>query len=207
MQVLDVALVTTHKTFEHVPANVKPVQSKTDVGHGVWLGGLDRKVEHNIMTACEPHGFISITHLHHPLYTFYRTVETDKPYDSGGWDPSGFLRRTLLCSHLARSTTAGLDYAARVIERKSQKVLPVPVQPGKAWLLPMPPLEARTFQNWLTVDDATLTAKLVESYVGANLPRRVQDALYFFEYSNYIIDTNVRWPVLATASEALVKVA
>ncbi len=58
------------------------MRNKTYVGRHVWLGGLDGNLEHNIMTACEPHGLVSAPRLHKPLYTFYRTVETDAPYDS-----------------------------------------------------------------------------------------------------------------------------
>ncbi len=206
MQVLDVALVTTHKTFENVSASALPVRNKTYVGHHVWLGGLDRGLEHDIMTACEPHGLVSAPRLHQPLYTFHRAVETDAPYDSEHWDPGGFMRRAVLCSHLARSTTAGLDYAARVIDGKPRQVVPMRFEPGKAWLLDMPPREARTIKDWLTIDDATLTAQLVEASFATNLPRRVKDAFFFFEYAHYIVSTNVRWPVLATASEALLKV-
>ncbi len=205
MRVLDVALVTTHRTFEKFAPSAQPVRNRTHLGRHVWLGGLDRSLERDIMTACEPHGLVSTPRLHQPLYTFYRTVETEAPYDSKGWDPGGFLQQAVLCSHLARFTTAGLDYAARVIEGPHRQVVPIVIEPGKAWLLDIPPREAGTLQNWLTVEDATLTARLVEASFATNLPRRVKDSLFFFEYANYIVNTNVRWPVLATASEALVK--
>lgn len=207
IQVLDVALVTTHRTFEAVASELSPVRAKTYLGRTVWLGGLDHDLEKEVMVACEPRGHeFEPSRLYRPLYSFHRTVHTEAPFDSESWDPGSFLRRAILCSHLVRPTSAGLGYAARIVEGEPRKVVPTVVHPGTAWLLDMPPMEARTVQDWLTAEDAALTAKLVEASFRTTLPRRVGDALFFFEYTHYIPYTNVRWPVLVTAAEALLKV-
>jgi hypothetical protein len=157
-----------------------------------------------VLTACRPQGYsFAPTPLFGQLYALWN----ENPADPTGfnWDPDQSLATAIALSRLIHPTSTGFEYSARVIFKHNdslKQIIPGPVSGllAHAYAAPTAP------RNWLTDNDVSVLRSLLASFyaASADLPPRVQRALWNHEYAFTVQWMEVRWTVVATALESLV---
>jgi hypothetical protein len=157
-----------------------------------------------VFTACRPRGqsFDPV-----PQFGQLYALWNDDPADPSefSWDPDQSLATAVALSRLIHPTSIGFEYSARVIfgsDNRIKQIIPGPVSGllAHAYVTPTAP------RNWLTDNDVSVLRSLLASFhvVSADLPPRVQRALWNHEYAFTVQWIEVRWTVVATALESLV---
>src|SRR5712664_1358326 len=172
--------------------------------HGdIWISRIDHQLAEAIFDACEPKGEEYVR----PVRQFgwaYAVYRQNAPTARDQFAEDSVLFRAIAASRPARPASIGFETAARVRRRPSGKrqIIPALRSGWSPSAYVMTPNE-----NWLIPDDVPVWGNLVEAlYAAMPLSRRLEAALWHHEAvaRHYFID--LRWPLLTTCIEALVRI-
>jgi hypothetical protein len=202
-RIKDVALFPT-PNFSAVDDDIiqanPPIETRTIIGSNIFVERLPRDLANQIMGACEPTGAAGFNRLFGQLYSFIRENAPVSP--ALEWDSDERLQICMSLSRIIHPTTISFGYSARIrFENESiLDITPGPVSGfgAHAYILD------ESFRNWLTESEANELASLVGAYFSTDLPSRIRQAIWYFEYAfrTYFID--IRWPLICMGLESLI---
>ena len=178
-----------------------PVQQRVELSEHIWLGRLEPDIAKAIMDTCEPKvlGITPPVRQFAQLYSFVRELRGDN--DIYRWDHDNELGAVIGLSRLVHPTFVGFAHAARLgYDAESVKqIFPAAIIGISRHAILSP---SRT-RDWLTDADANVLRELV-SALHIELPRRVHNALWHYEYATRTYYLDHRWTLVCTGLEALV---
>lgn len=204
----DIALVEwpyaahDHRSTRPVKYFDKPCQVDDDL----WIAHLDDDLTADVLVASEPAG-----RNYHPYqactgaYAFIRTNAPQPGPGQGDFDPDLRLRTCIALSRLVHPTSAGLDHAVR---------LKTWARPRDKWEM-VPHTEEGVGEaafvvdvndDWLIPDDVPAIGDLLRAHPGPATPSRIAAALWYHEVAARTYYADLRWPLLVTALESLVRI-
>jgi hypothetical protein len=168
----------------------------------IWIEQLDKPLCRAILDACDPAGEnFKPVRLYGCSYAFYR--ENAPVGDGYNFDAADALYACISLSRMVHPTAVGFETAARIRQWPdgARQIVPA-VRP---YLNPYAYVVAPN-DNWLVPDDLSLLHDLLDAFHSGPLPPRVAAALWHHEAlaRQYFID--LRWPLLTTCLEALVRI-
>jgi hypothetical protein len=169
----------------------------------LWVGEIDHSLCERILDACDPAGenFKPVRQFG-CSYAFYRA---NAPTNNGlfSFDPDSLLYHCVALSRIVHPTSVGFTSAARILDWPNGDPQIIPV--SHSTLNPAAFVIAPN-ENWLIPDDLPELRALLHALHKNPLPRRLEAALWHHEAAarNSFID--LRWPLLTTCLEALVRI-
>jgi hypothetical protein len=180
----------------------KPVPIDGDL----WVGMLDEELTKWVLDGTEPPGRNYVpTRQYTGGYAFIRTNPPASKADQGDFDPDTRLRSAIALSRLVHPTSVCFDHSVRI--RTWGK-------PRDQWQL-VPHTEAGTGEhafvldvneNWLIPADISAIADLIKAWNPTTIPTRVGMALWHHEMAARNYYSDIRWPLLVTGLESLVRI-
>jgi hypothetical protein len=175
----------------------------TEIAPGLYIGELPDAISGEVERQCARLGETPVA-VAVPFHSaFWEVVPPDA--SDVDWSPGHGLRHLMQVARLVRPHAGDLSWAATVRWR-GDRVMATParferhthiclIREEDAWLRPDDLAEVRTLWSAWTSLRAT-----------SGLPTRVARAMWYFEYVQCVLELDVRWPLLGTALEALIKV-
>jgi hypothetical protein len=179
-----------------------PIMTRIDLGHGLWVGALDRPTIDAVFDACRAPGQnFNPARSNYYHYCFCRDMDAT-PGASLNWDHDQRLRECLLLARLVHPTTVATCYSARLFYQNHEiaQIVPGPTQGlgAYAWV------NGNHWRNWLTSSDMEEVKRLLTSYDSEKLPSRLRRAVRHFLYACYTYELDIRFTLVVTGLEALV---
>ncbi len=200
---VDIVFATTAGTNGEMSPS-QPIRTGTQLYKGVQIGRQSNELWKAVLTACRPPGCSFTPRLQFGQRYAFWNDNPAKPSEFN-WDPDQSLATAVALSRLIHPTSIGFEYSARVIfspDNRIKQIIPGPVSGllAHAYVAPF------ATRNWLTENDVAALYSLLASFhaASADLPPRVQRALWNHEYAAALQWIDVRWTVVATALETLV---
>jgi hypothetical protein len=176
----------------------KPLRVDSDL----WIAMLDDQLRAWVLDATEPCG-----RHYHPFraytggYAFIRSPAPEPVANQEDFDPDLRLRTAIALSRLVHPTSVGLNHAARIRTCG---------EPPEKWQI-CPRVGDRAFvldvnDNWLIPNDIPLLGQLLLAWNPDTAPKRIRRALWYFEMAARAYYSDIRWPLLVTALESLVRI-
>lgn len=176
------------------------------IHNDLWIGPVNRNLTKAIMKACMLRG-----ENFRPVLQFwcpYGFIRKYAPTDSNNlqFDPDRILQQCVALSRLVHPTSIGYQFAARVIKRPGSRRKIVPFDPytfnKRASVIDVN-------ENWLNPDDILLLRKLITCFekLKDRLSNRIKTAMWYYEYLSKTHFMDIRWTLLITALESLIKIA
>lgn len=203
LRTVDLVFATTSRSNAEMCAP-RPARTETQLYGGVRIGLQSNELWKAVFTACRPRGdsFDPV-----PQFGQLYALWNDNPADPSefNWDPDQSLATAVALSRLIHPTSIGFEYSARLIsgpDNHIKQIIPGPVSEllAHAYVAPS------ATRNWLTDNDVLALRSLLASFhaTSANLPPRIQRALWNHEYAFTVQWMEVRWTVAVTALESLI---
>lgn len=203
LRTIDIVFVTTSRTDGEMLVP-KPIRTKTQLYQDIQIGLQSNELWKAVFAACRSRG-----HSFDPVPQFGQlyALWNDNPVDPSefNWDRDQSLATAVALSRLIHPTSISFESSARVMfgpDSHIKQIIPGPV----SGLLAHAYVAPSAIRNWLTDSDVLALCSLLTSFhaTSANLPPRVQRALWNHEYAAALQWLDVRWTVVATALESLV---
>lgn len=180
-----------------------PPKQQFRLADDLWVGELDNKIAECVLDSCEPCGkwVKKPVRPDNQLYSFVRERAPDNPLYT--WDRDLRLQTCIALSRLVHPTPVSFEYAARITynsDNSIREIIPGPVR-GLGSEAYVANEDRRT---WLIASDLEELKKLLDKMGTAQLPPRVNRALWHHEFAARIQEISVRWTLICTALEALV---
>lgn len=200
-------VLVTNAYAEEDANSTRPVVKFSPPSHidgDLWIGKIDHTLCERILDACDPAGenFKPVRQFG-CSYAFYRNKA---PAGSGQvfhFDPDDALYECVALSRIVHPTAVGFESAARVRQwpNGTRQIIPA----SHSTLNPSAFVTAAN-ENWLIPDDLPVLRCLLKALHAGPLPKRIASALWHHEAAarHYFID--LRWPLLTTCLEALVRI-
>lgn len=183
-----------------------PPRERVDITQTLWIGPIPEQAAQRVFQTCRPgvHGF-ERSKIHCPqLYAYGKEVPPELARNKEQWDEDGTLQGLVAISRLVHPTSASLRTAARlemdstgeaswVSQAKTEGVQ------SDAFVSPDQP------RDWLTPQDLETLKTIAHVLDGRLLVGRVWRALWYHEYAARSYEMDVRWPMVVTGLEALLK--
>jgi hypothetical protein len=210
MKVVDL-LLHYHKTRPAPPnpeieKSFPPLSERVEITRTLWIGRIPESTVQRIFQTWRPgaYGFERPQLVCRQLYAYGKEVPPELAAEKERWDESGTLTTLVALSRLVHPTSASLRTAVRVETDAFGEV---------TWIsqarLEGVQIDAFTAANewrdWLTLDEIKQLKEIAWPLDGQDLPRRIWSALWFHEYLFRTYEMDLRWPLAATALEALLK--
>lgn len=176
----------------------------TQIRGDIWIAQLDTDLCTELLDASDRRGENWLSHRQfHCSYAFYRTNAPAGPGHELHFDADGALSSCIALSRIVHPTAVGFEHALRIRRRgnSAREIIPAYIENLNAYAFVMDPSE-----NWLIRSDIAILRMLIEA-VQANPPQdRLASALWYHEAvsRHYFID--LRWPLLTTCLESLVRI-
>jgi hypothetical protein len=190
---------------DHDEASTRPVvhfDRPAQVHDDLWIAMFDEELREWILDATEPCG-----RNYHPFrqytggYAFIRSPAPEPGPNDGDFDPDRRLRTAIALSRLVHPTSVGLSHAARIRTfRGPQDRWQIGPRVGEAAFV----LDVN--DNWLIPDDVPLLSRLLQGWNPGTAPARLKAALWYFEMAALAYYSDMRWPLLVTSLESLVRI-
>jgi hypothetical protein len=180
------------------------VVEQVNLGRDAILCQLDNDEAELIVNACTQRG-----HYFHPMrqfgqrYAFTRSVPlAELENHHFAVDREGVLGDALMLSRLVRDNGFSMQYAARVVDYEDgqQSVIYLPGSEGKAVY------RLRRDREWLDGPEAEELSALLAAFWDADLPPRVERAMWRVEYATWQRYADVALPMIVGGLEALLKI-
>ena len=175
------------------------------IHNDLWIGPINRNLTKAIMKACMYRGEnLKPTPQFWCPYGFIRK-RAPTVNDKQQFDPDTYLQQCIALSRLVHPTSIGYQFSARVIKQPGSRRKIVPFDPHTinkfAFVIDVN-------ENWLNPDDIPLLINLVTCFEKAKnrLSNRIKNAMWFYEYLSRTSVLDIRWALLITAFESLVKI-
>ncbi len=170
----------------------------------LWIAQIDHALCEAILDACDPAG-----ENFKPVRQFgcsYAFIRNNAPGGAGQvfhFDPDEALYQCVALSRIVHATAVGFGSAARVRQwpNGTRQIIPV----AHSTLNPLAYVVAPN-ENWLIPDDLPVLRGLLEGLRAGPLPRRIASALWHHEAAARHSFIDLRWPLLTTCLEALVRI-
>jgi len=170
----------------------------------LWIAQVDHSFCERILDACDPRGenFKPVRQFG-CSYAFYRA---NAPAEEGllyRFDPDSLLYHCVALSRIVHPTSVGFTSAARILDWPNGDPQIIPA--SHSTLNPAAFVIAPN-EDWLIPGDLPELRALLNALHAAPLPKRIEAALWHHEAAarNSFID--LRWPLLTTCLEALVRI-
>ena len=162
-------------------------------------------VANRVLDACETRGENKSREFRQygSLYALVRSNAPISKHSRRIWDPDRRLATALQISRVAKPTSIGYEYAARMFAEGGEKlqIFPADIKGAGAHAFILNP---RT--DGLRDKDVRLLIRLLSSFDPIKLPNRVKAALWMHEYLHWTAAIQMRWPLLVTGLESFVHV-
>jgi hypothetical protein len=163
---------------------------------------LDDQLREWILDATEPPGRNYRAHrAYGGGYAFIRSPAPEPAPGEHDFDTDLRLRTAITLSRLVHPTSIGLTHAVRIRTkgepRENWEIGPRVGEP--AFVLDLN-------DNWLIPADIPLLAELIRAWNPNTAPKRLKAAIWYFEMAARAYYVDLRWPLLVTALESLVKI-
>lgn len=163
------------------------------------------ELAHRVLDACETRGENKSREFRQygSLYAFVRSNAPISSHSRRIWDPDRRLATALQISRVAKPTSIGYEYAARIFGEGGEKlqIFPADIKGVGAHAFILNPAT-----DGLRDKDVRLFRNLLASFDPSNLPNRVKAALRMHEYLHWTPAIQLRWPLLVTALESFVHI-
>ncbi|MGH2360049.1 MAG: hypothetical protein ACRDGM_05845 [bacterium] len=170
----------------------------------LWIAQIDHAFCERILDACDPAGenFKPVRHFG-CSYAFYRI---NAPAGNGHlyhFDSDSALYECIALSRIVHPTSVGFASAARILNWPdgAQQIIPAFPSSLNPWAFVIAPNE-----NWLIPDDLPAVRALLNALHAQPLPKRIETALWHHEAAARHSFIDLRWPLLTTCLEALVRI-
>ena len=181
-----------------------PVKRKIKITDKIWIGKLPGKLAEKIFNAYNLEGFKGYQPVRQfgEFYSFVK--ETSSTEYKWKWDEDGTLFEVAQISRLIHPTSIDLEYAAKITsggDFKKKKIDPV----GYKGMLTQSFLVPNNKRNWLTSKEAAKFRFLYSKFktVKNTLNQTVKNALWNYQYSQYIRYADLRIAIICFALESL----
>jgi len=170
----------------------------------LWIAQVDHAFCKRVLDACDPAGenFKPVRQFG-CSYAFYRSNAPTANGQLYHFDPDSALYQCVALSRIVHPTAVGFESAARILDWPggAPQIIPASHSTLNPWAFVIDPNE-----NWLVPDDLPDWRALIHALHAGPLPRRIEAALWHHEAAarNSFID--LRWPLLTTCLEALVRI-
>ena len=170
----------------------------------LWIAQVDYAFCERILDACDPAGenFKPVRQFG-CSYAFYRS---NAPTESGQlfhYDPDSLLYQCVALSRIVHPTAVGFTSAARILDWPSGAPQIIPA--SHSTLNPAAFVIAPN-ENWLIPADLPELRALIHALHADLLPKRIESALWHHEAAARHSFIDLRWPLLTTCLEALVRI-
>lgn len=198
-------VVVTGAYDQHTSASTRLVtkfSSATQVHGDIWITQLDKALCRAILDACDPAGEnFKPARLYGCSYAFYR--ENAPAGDGYDFDADDALYTCIALSRIVHPTAVGFEAAARIRQWPdgARQIVPAVRPYLNPYAYVVDPNE-----NWLVPDNLSLLRDLLDAFHSGPLPPRVAAALWHHEALVRHYFVSLRWPLLTTCLEAMVKV-
>ncbi len=194
---------------DHDDKSTRPIvyfDDPVQVDGDLWIAMLDDELTKWLLDATEPAG-----RNYHPYRQYtggYALIRSDAPAqkpEQGDFDPDMRLRTAIALSRLVHPTSLCLAHSVRI--RTLGK-------PRNDWQI-VPHTEAQIGEsafvldvndNWLIPSDVPALAHLLTACNPTKIPKRVAAALWSNEMAARSYYSDMRWPLLVTGLESLVRI-
>lgn len=170
----------------------------------LWIAQIDHAFCERILDACDPAGenFKPFRQFG-CSYAFYRI---NAPAGNGQlfhFDPDSALYQCVALSRVVHPTAVGFASAARVLDWPdgARQIIPASHSTLNPWAFVIAPNE-----NWLIPDDLPALRALLNALHAEPLPKRIESTLWHHEAAARHSFIDLRWPLLTTCLEALVRI-
>jgi hypothetical protein len=209
MAVFDVVLhhvKTDNPSPAGFPASQQPPVDRFNIGERWWVGKLSCDAAQLVFETCRPgrYGFERPNLCCEQLHVFGAEVPPPASANKERWDDDGTLQTLVALSRLVHPTSASLRLAAR-IELDAAGIVKWISQARfsgvqlDAFIAPGNP------RDWLTSQELE-TLKTIAFVLDGRLSLgRVWRALWYHEYAARSYEMDIRWPMVVTGLEALLK--
>ena len=157
--------------------------------------------DERVLQACQSPGENWERYHEFSTYAIWHTGATYFVEGKAGFNNARRLSTVMQLSRLVRPTSLGFTRAARIIEWDASLT---EIVPSRAESRGARIFVADSSKDWLRDTDVPALRAIIATFKPASLPERVNDAMRHFEYTHGLDDFNSRWPMMATAVEALV---
>lgn len=180
------------------PSERKPLSVRVDICDGLWVGPVDEGTRRGVIEACAPPSDWRKKYCC-PEY-LYGFVSEISDYDLlSGWDESPALSVAICLSRLAHPTSVSTELSAwHDVAKQAFYRGPTSGLSSRAFVI-------RPDEDFLAEEDARLLGQLMSSVRSSHASSRVGRALWLHEHACCIHEANLRWGIVASGIESLVK--
>ena len=170
----------------------------------ITIGPIDAGLSEAIIVACNPrHDGYHLPTPPQAAYALWRRHPDSEAPPGPAFDADNKLTTCVLLSRLVHPTSIGFQYAARVRiwdgrDRQITALRDRSINPN-AFVI-----DERS--NWLVPNDIAALSYLFDNFYRHTRPNRINSALWYSEYAARTYYTDLRWPLIVTGLEALVKI-
>ncbi len=178
-------------------------RGENEIAGGLFIGELPDEVKSAVELACSRLGNTEVYNVVPLHYAFWQVVPADA--SELAWDLRSELRSLMQVARLVRLHSGDLSWAATV-RGADGKVVATPARFERHTHSCL----ANGEEGWLRPQDIADVGALWRSWKDLEatkaMPNRASRALWLFEYVQTVYEIDIRWPLLGTALEALIKI-
>ncbi len=182
-----------------------PLPDRFAVGDSLWIGKIEHEAARIIFDLNEPsfHGMPKPVTQFAQLYSYIHEIKgPGNPFE---WDPDGRLQNCVAVSRLLIPTSVSLRYAGRIRYNTDSSI--ADISPANIRGVSIDTyLSAKPQRDWLTERDGIRLRGLIAKMDSKPIPSRASRALWYHDYATRTYYVEVRWTLVATALESLVRV-
>lgn len=189
------------------PVPAHPILNRTvQLGSNLTVGPIDADIVRQINDLCDQDRLRTPPGDARPpvRYAFCRALPTNEHV--AAFDVDGALTAAIAMARLANPTSAAFEWSARVATTSDGTFEAVPGfikgRGAHAYIV-------QGGRDWLTVADAQETARLLAAFdaQAQTMQARIRRALWRHDYAMGIEELDIRWLIVASGLEALVKLS
>lgn len=200
-------VLVTNAYAEKDAESTRPVvkfSPPSQIDGDLWIAQIDRTLCERILDACDPAGenFKPVRQFG-CSYAFYRNNAPAGGDQVFHFDPDDSLYHCVALSRIVHPTAVGFESAARVRQwpNGTRQIIPASHSTLNASAFVIAP-----YENWLIPDDMPVLRGLLKALHAGPLPKRIATALWHHEAAARHFFIDLRWPLLTTCLEALVRI-
>jgi hypothetical protein len=199
-------IVLCRPNVERVDLRARMLAEEVNLGYDVVVGPVPKALARGVSELCDPHRLrVAPGDARPPVrYGFRRNLPDGT--NVAAFDVDGRLTAAIALSRLSNPTSVGFEWSARVSSTVDDPIHEA--TPGFIKGAGSQAFVVSGGRDWLTRDDADEIALLLDAYrlQERTMEGRVRRALWRHEYAARVDELDIRWLIVASGLEALVKI-